>query len=65
MKRVQTYENDSKIYMSGSYDIKCSIKKEFISHWLLQDLNLDFVVENKNSWEIHPINIPSAMIGQV
>jgi hypothetical protein len=48
--------------MTGSYDVKCKIKKEYLSHWLLKDLDLEFVVENKNSWEIHPINIPAGAI---
>lgn len=68
MKRVKTFENENanaKVYITGSYEIKCSLKKEYISHWLLRDLPLEFVVENKNSWNVHPINIPSAGIGKV
>lgn len=66
MKKVKTFENENrKIYMSGCNDVKCTIKKEYLSHWLFKDVPLEFVVENKNNWEVHPINIPSGFINQV
>ena len=42
---------------TSATDTECSIKKEFVSHWLFKGVNRDFMVENDNAWDVHPANI--------
>ena len=44
---------------TSSKDIKCDVKKAYISHWLLQDLKSEFVCENINTWSPHYVDLTS------
>jgi hypothetical protein len=62
VKKVSTYQSkvtDLKpgLFFSKLTDVKCVIKKHFISHPLMEGLPQEFVVENRNTWDPHPINI--------
>ncbi|CDW75232.1 UNKNOWN [Stylonychia lemnae] len=62
IKKVSTYTeknnfNKPQLFFSKLTDVKCSIKKQYISHPLLQQLPQEFVVDNHNSWDPHPVNI--------
>jgi len=37
--------------------VKCHVKKQYVSHWAVDGLPQEFVVENKNTWDPHPVNI--------
>lgn len=62
VKKVSNYQSkvtDLKpsLFFSKLTDVKCIIKKHFISHPLFEGLPQEFVVENRNTWDPHPINI--------
>ena len=63
IKKVTTYQakggdsNKPILFYSKLTDVRCALKKQYISHPLLQDLPQEFVVENRNSWDPHPLNI--------
>eukprot|EP00347_Sterkiella_histriomuscorum_P002132 403369345 len=63
IKKVSTYQakgaNNLKpvLFYSKLTDVRCSLKKQYISHYLAVDIPQEFVVENKNTWDPHPINI--------
>ncbi|CDW91520.1 UNKNOWN [Stylonychia lemnae] len=63
IKKVLVYHekglNSNKpiLFYSKLSDIRCEIKKQFISHPYMQNIPQKFVVENRNSWDPHPVNI--------
>jgi hypothetical protein len=62
VKKLSTYQSkvsDLKpsLFFSKLTDVKCIIKKQHISHALMEGLPQEFVIENKNSWDPHPLNI--------
>lgn len=63
IKKVTTYQakgiNVLKpvLFYSKLTDVRCSIKKQYISHPLMANLSQEFVIENRNSWDPHPVNI--------
>ncbi len=44
-------------------EVRCRIVKQFLQHWALKHLPLEFVACNKNSWDPHPINLTKAEVG--
>jgi hypothetical protein len=38
-------------------DVKCMVKKQYVSHWLMESVPQEFIVENQNTWDPHPVNI--------
>ena len=34
-------------------DVTCTVRKAFVSHWILDGIKSEFVVENTNSWMPH------------
>lgn len=44
------------LFLQRHYETFCSIKKIHIQHWLLQNVEIEFVVATKNSWDVHPFN---------
>jgi hypothetical protein len=62
VKKVSTYQQkESKLkpmlFLSKATDVKCEMKKHYMSHWISEGMPGEFIVENTNSWDIHPINI--------
>jgi hypothetical protein len=63
IKKVSTYHakgvNNLKpgLLYSKLTDVRCSMKKQYISHPLAVNLPQEFIVENKNTWDPHPLNI--------
>ena len=62
IKKVTTYESKVSTYKpmlfySKLTDVKCTVKKQYVSHWLMKDVPQEFVVENRNTWDPHPVNI--------
>ena len=43
--------------MTSSSDVKCDVRKNFLSHWIVKDVYHEFIVENINTWDPHPITI--------
>jgi hypothetical protein len=41
--------------LSLQSDMYCSIKKQFLHHWLFKDIAMEFPVNLTNQWDIHPI----------
>lgn len=42
---------------SSDYDIKVEIHKHLMSHWCIKNVKHEFMAENINKWDPHPINI--------
>ena len=62
IKKVVAYESKASnykpiLFYSKLTDVKCNVKKQYISHWLIEGLPQEFIVENRNSWDPHPVNI--------
>ena len=63
VKRVRAFEGKPDdqgpvLIYSSAGDTKCSIRKEYSNHWIFEDLpHKEFMVENWNSWDSHPLNI--------
>ena len=61
VKKVSTYHSKSdlkpSLFFSKLTDVKCMVKKQYISHPLMDKLPQEFVVENRNTWDPHPVNI--------
>ena len=63
IKKVSTYQakgaNNFKpvLFYSKLTDVRCSLKKQYISHPLASGIPQEFVVENRNTWDPHPVNI--------
>jgi hypothetical protein len=62
VKKVSTHHSkvtDLKpsLFFSKLTDVKCLVKKHYISHPLMYKMPQEFVVENRNTWDPHPVNI--------
>lgn len=62
IKKTSTYESKDNymkpvLFFSKLTDVKCNVKKQYISNLLLQGLNSEFIVDNHNTWDPHPVNI--------
>lgn len=44
------------LFLQRNYENFCFLKKIHIQHWLLQDVEIEFVVATRNTWDIHPFN---------
>lgn len=40
-------------------DIKVNVRKNFVSHYIFKNVYGEFIAENVNTWDPHPINITS------
>lgn len=47
------------LIMTSDSDTKCDVRKNFINHWVFKDVSHEFIVENINTWDPHPISIPN------
>lgn len=45
------------LIMTSSSDTRCELRKNLMSHWVLQGIYHEFVVENINTWDPHPVSI--------
>ena len=45
------------LIMTSDFDIKCEVRKNFVSHWVLKGLPHEFICENRNTWDPHPVAI--------
>ena len=43
--------------MSSAYDVKIDLNKNFVQHWCVAGVDHEFMGENVNTWDPHPINI--------
>ena len=43
--------------MTSSSDVKVELRKNFMSHWSVKGVYHEFMGENINTWDPHPINI--------
>lgn len=50
------------LFYSKLTDVKCTIKKQYISHPLMEGVAQEFVVDNRNTWDPHPINITNMAV---
>jgi hypothetical protein len=63
LKKKKTHQSNSSgslkpvLIMTSDSDIKCELRKNFMSHWLFKGIYHEFIVENVNTWDPHPINI--------
>lgn len=70
IKKVVTYQSKTSdykpmLFYSKLTDVKCNVKKQYISHWLMEGIPQEFIIENKNSWDPHPINITNLTVVKV
>lgn len=63
VKKKPVYHVDSTgglkpvMIMTSASDVKVELKKNFMSHWCLKGVFHEFIAENINTWDPHPINI--------
>jgi len=63
MKKTRVHISNSSgtlkpvMIMTSDSDIRCELKKNLMSHWVLKGIFFEFIVENLNVWDPHPINI--------
>ena len=62
VKKQSTYQSKSSTYQPVLFiqkvtDIKVTVRKSFISHWLFKSVPGEFVVDAQNTWDPHPVNI--------
>ena len=63
IKKVKEYQakglNTLKpvLFFSKMTDVRCALRKQYLSHPLLQNVPQEFIVENRNTWDPHPLNI--------
>ncbi len=50
------------LYASKLSESKCCIKKQYYTHWLFEKVRSQFLVENKSSWDTHPVNITNVAV---
>ena len=67
LKKKQVYKvheskYSSQIYVSKLSESKCCVKKNYIGHWLFDEVDHQFLVENRFSWDTHPVNITDVKI---
>ena len=43
-------------YLSKNTEDYCNLKKLYLQHWALQDMEMEFVIASRNSWDIHKFN---------
>ena len=43
--------------MSSAHDVKIDLNKNFVQHWCVAGVDHEFMGENVNTWDPHPINI--------
>ena len=51
------YNNLYDIYKSKLDEICCILKKTYLQHWALKNIEQEFIVSNKNTWDPHPVNL--------
>ena len=63
MKKKKVHRSKSGLepilIMTSDSDIKIDVRKNFVSHWIFKDVYAEFIAENINTWDPHPINITS------
>lgn len=63
VKKKPIYQVDSTgglkpvMIMTSASDVKVELKKNFMSHWCIKGVFHEFIAENVNTWDPHPINI--------
>jgi len=63
MKQAKTHKSNPNssmkplLIMTSDLDIKCDLRKNFLHHWILKGVYHEFIVENINIWDPHPINM--------
>ena len=63
MKKTKVHQSNSNsglkpvLIMSSDNDVKCDVRKNQVSHWIFKDVYHQFIVENVNTWDPHPISI--------
>ena len=48
------------VFLQRNYETICSIKKIHIQNWVLRDVEMEFVVASKSTWDVHPFNFVNA-----
>ena len=68
VKKVSVYQSKAAsdlkptLFFSKLTDVKCTVKKQCIGHPLMEGLPQEFVVDNRNTWDSHPINITNMQL---
>jgi hypothetical protein len=45
------------LYTSTEDEDICTVKKNFVQHYLFRDVKQEFLVNSKHSWDVHPFNV--------
>ena len=70
VKKIKVHKDSSMnsqkpiMIMTQDSDIKCDVRKNFCNHWLLDGVYHEFVCENMQAWDPHPVNITSIELVQ-
>jgi hypothetical protein len=63
VKKAKVYKSGSSsglktlLITSSDNDVKVDVRKNFMNHWIFKDVKYQFIVENVNTWDPHPICI--------
>ena len=62
--KVKTYKKKGgvesgarSLYKSQLNEVRCVVDKHYIQHWAFENIPTEFMVDNTNAWDPHPINI--------
>ena len=67
VKKKQVHKSNSNsalkplLIMTSDSDVKVDVRKNFVNHWIFSDCDLEFIVENVNQWDPHPMNITNSI----
>jgi len=71
MRKVKTYRpkpskySTQEVIKSKITERKCKIKKEYLHHWLVQNIEPEFVAINESLWDPHPIGLSTTSAYEV
>lgn len=54
--RTKNLNDDKHVFITRKSESICYIKKNYINHWLVQNIDKEFLMENKSAWTIHTFN---------
>ena len=54
---TEKFSDQAGLIMTSHSDVKCDVRKNFLSHWIFDKVHHEFVVENNQKWDPHPITL--------
>lgn len=54
---IEKFSEQAGLIMTSHSDVKCNVRLNFQSHWIFENVAHEFVVENIQTWDPHPITL--------